>query len=73
MTVKLLMALPGSEPSENNPLDTLVNVDTFLVFSVLFCGNNLESKAEGLFMCLNPPNQAQDGISATDKDWAKVF
>uniref|UniRef100_A0A7S3CSH0 Uncharacterized protein n=1 Tax=Strombidium rassoulzadegani TaxID=1082188 RepID=A0A7S3CSH0_9SPIT len=71
--VRLLMELPGSEPCEQDSLETLIDTNNFLLLAFIWCGGSLEDKGEALFQCLNPPGQSQTGVSANDKEWDKVF
>ena len=65
-TVEFLMQLPGSEASENEPLESILKVQTMVALSVVFCGGSLRDKAEALFQCVNPPGEAQDKVAFND-------
>ena len=63
---KLLKSLPGQEGES-------FSVNTLLLLGILWCQGDVSDKAQAFFEQLNPPGQNQDGLSANDKDWDKVF
>ena len=48
-TVDLLLALPGTEPDEEEVLDSVLDRNSFLLLSILWCSGDSKAKADALF------------------------
>ena len=63
---KLITQLP-------NCSETNINFQSLLALSILWCSGDGIDRAEALFLCVNPPGENNENISASEKSWETVL